>query len=297
MTVVVKDLVHRTPGNIPSTEQEVPQQRAQGTISLAAMAPNAGVFPADDVGSPATTTPQKAVSAVHPTNAVAQRQELQRQRHRELAASKDSGATAYNPLDLVQAGLGVVGLFDVAFPIAMGADSLDTAISLARGDTKGAMLGATSVATGYGLVAGGAKVSYHWGRFVSGVGNRISDEALALGKRIGRDVTEICGRYTTRFPNDITVSGGKLAVGSRGVNVKYADGTTGKVEELFAFKVEAGSKFPMNADSSVQTQLDRIAAEVRKQHPDTTISVRPFDSSSIPVHPSGAGRTERGWLG
>lgn len=116
--------------------EEFPSPPSTGTVSLTAIAPDAGVFPTD--GEP---------------------QQLQRKQHAMLAAADpDAGLDL---LDVIQAGLGVVGLADFFPPVASTADTLNSAISLWRGDTLGAGLGAAAMIPGIGLGAGIANVAHH----------------------------------------------------------------------------------------------------------------------------------------
>jgi hypothetical protein len=239
-----------------------------------------------------TAIQRTAKMQVEAYDPMAARQALQRERHREVA-----GGDAFNPLDLVQGILSLVGMLDAVPYLAIGADSLNTTISMARGDQTGAFLGTMSVPPVSGLGTGAAATAYHLRHFI-GLG-KASPAALELGKRLGKEVTEVSLPATGRFSkHDLQLDGGTLGFGSREVHVKYADGTAGLVTEIFAFKVTKGSKISMTngVDSQVQRQLERIAAEEKAAHPGAVVSIRPYDNSAIPIHPSGMGDTERGWL-
>ena len=304
----------------PSFCQEPLQPRASGKNPLACMSVSAGagwvydeprihmdydVKRQKDLQATETQFPKAAsgradLEAIQRTakmqaeayDPMAARQALQRERHREVA-----GGDALNPLDLVQGVLSLVGMLDAVPHLAIGADSLNTTISMVRGDQTGAFLGTMSVPPGAGFGSGAAAAAYHLRHFV-GLG-KASPAAVELTKRLGKEVTEVSLPATGRFAkHDLTFDGSALGFGSREVHVKYADGTTGLVTEIFAFKVNKGSKIPMTngVDSQVQRQLERIAAEEKAAHPGAVVSIRPYDNSAIPIHPSGMGGTERGWM-
>lgn len=146
----------REQGELPSLPEEISlASPCRGTMSLHAMVPNAGVFPGDC----------ETISNVGTRYADARplAQPLQRDRHELLESASGScdQEASFHPLDLVQAGLGVLGMADFFPPVAVTADALNTAISAWRGDATGASLGAAAIAPGLGLGASVANVAHH----------------------------------------------------------------------------------------------------------------------------------------
>lgn len=142
---------------LPGTPEELsPVPAYGGTISLHAMVPNAGVFPDD---CEATADASGSFDS----------------------ADQDAG---FNPLDVVQAGLGVLGMADFFPPVAATADALNTAISAWRGDATGVALGTASLVPGLGLAAGVANVAHHLKPITILLSPRAQKELRKLPKEI-----------------------------------------------------------------------------------------------------------------
>lgn len=110
------------------------------------MTPYVGTFPDDALVPPISDAPQVGSAGLG----------------QELFAAETGGDHSLHALDVIQAGLGLVGMADFLPPLAIAADSLNTAISSWRGDTTGAALGVASMVPGLGIGAGITNIARHF---------------------------------------------------------------------------------------------------------------------------------------
>jgi hypothetical protein len=89
-------------------------------------------------------------------------------------------------------------------------------------------------------------------------------------------------------------NGGVLGFSSRVTDVQFADGTFGKVYDVFAFKTQKGKNIAMNLDAELTRKLRSISAEIQNADPSALV-VTQRDFTQLATHPAG-GALERAYL-
>jgi hypothetical protein len=117
---------------------------------------------------------------------------------------------------------------------------------------------------------------------------------------VGRKVVSVGPLGTWRQPGDLDLtfpSGGTLGFAA-GVRLLRCEGDVEvRVHEVFAFKMEKGTRIPQNQDDRVTRHMqDNVVRNILSERPDAVTKVIPFDSSAIPLHVYYGGPTERGWV-